>query len=67
MQCCCVNVFACYEDIKEQNLAKNLASFANQSLCSSLTMEQCSEFFREICFNTREYPQSHFELNKYFQ
>ena len=64
---CCVNVDTCYEGIRERDLGKIFVSFANQPLCSSLTMEQCSELFREMCFNTREYLDPHFDLDKYFQ
>ena len=64
---CCANVDTCYEGIKERDLGKIFASFVNQPLCSSLTMDQCAELFREMCYNTREYLDPHFQLDRYFQ
>jgi len=63
---CCLNVDTCYEGIKERDLGKIFASFANQPLCSSLTMDQCEALFREMCENTREYLEPHFNLDAYF-
>ena len=63
---CCANVDTCYEGIKERDLGKIFASFVNQPLCSSLTMEQCRELFREMCYNTREYLDPYFQLDLYF-
>jgi len=64
---CCVNVDTCYEGIRERNLGKIFASFANQPLCSSLTMEACQDLFREMCENTRSYLEPHFDLDGYFR
>jgi len=63
---CCMNVDTTYEGIKERDLGKIFAAFLNQPLCSSLTMEQCQELFREMCYNTREYLDPHFDLDAYF-
>ena len=50
----CANIDATYEGIKERDLGKIYAAFANQPLCNTLTMEQSMELFKEMCFNTRE-------------
>ena len=64
---CCLNVDTTYEGIKERDLSKLFAAFANQPLCSSLTMEQCEELFRQMCYNTREYLDPYFDLDAYFR
>jgi len=61
------NIDALCEGIRERDLSKVFASFANQPLCSSLTMEQCAQLFREMCFNTREYLDPYFDLDAYFR
>ena len=63
---CCVNVDNTYEGIKERDLGKLYAAFLNQPLCSSLTMAECQELFREMCYNTREYLDPWFDLDGYF-
>ena len=63
---CCVNVDNTYEGIKERDLGKLYAAFLNQPLCSSLTMDECQELFREMCYNTREYLDPWFDLDGYF-
>ena len=30
-------------------------------------MEQCEELFQEMCYNTREYLEPHFDLDGYFR
>lgn len=62
----CLNIDAAYEGIRERDLSKLFAAFANQPLCSSLTMEQCLTLFREMCYNTREYLDLWFDLDAYF-
>lgn len=63
----CVNVDTTYEGIKERNLGKIYAAFANQALCNTLTMEQSRELFKEMCYNTREYLDEYFDLDGYFK
>ena len=62
-----VNIDATYEGIKERDLGKIYAAFANQPLCDTLTMEQSEALFREMCRNTRAYLDPHFDLEQYFQ
>ena len=62
----CANIDATYEGIKERDLGKLYLAFANQPLCNTLTMEQSKELFKEMCFNTREYLDEYFALEKYF-
>ena len=62
-----VNIDATYEGIKERDLGKIYAAFANQPLCDTLTMEQSEALFREMCRNTRAYLDPYFDLEQYFQ
>ena len=62
----CLNIDTTYEGIKERDLGKIFAAFANQPLCSSLTHAQSKELFKEMCYNTREYLDPYFDLDKYF-
>ncbi len=62
----CANIDAAYEGIKERDLNKIYAAFANQPLCNTLTMGQSMELFGEMCFNTREYLDEYFELEGFF-
>lgn len=62
----CLNIDLTYEGIRERNLDKIFAAFLNQPLCSSLTMEDCRELFREMCLNTRAYLEPYFNLDTYF-
>jgi alpha-galactosidase len=63
----CVNIDTCYEGIKERNLQKIYASFANQALCSNLTLAESSALFQEMCLNTRAYLDPYYSLDEYFQ
>ena len=45
----------------------NPMSICVKTLCSSLTMEQCEELFRQMCYNTREYLDPYFDLDAYFR
>lgn len=58
----CVNIDTTYEGIKERDLGKIYAAFANQPLCGTLTMEQSEALFREMCQNTRAYLEAYFDL-----
>ena len=51
----CDNIDLVCEGIRERNLQKIFASFMNQALCSTLSMEEGEALFREMCENTREY------------
>ena len=62
----CANIDTTYEGIKHRNLGVIFSAFVNQPLCSSLTMDQCRELFREMCLNTRTYLEPHFDLERYF-
>ena len=62
----CLNIDTTYEGIKERDLSKIFAAFLNQPLCSSLTLEQARDLFREMCLNTRAYLDPHFDLDSYF-
>ncbi|MCH5249042.1 MAG: alpha-glucosidase/alpha-galactosidase [Lachnospiraceae bacterium] len=62
----CVNIDTAYEGIKERDLGKIYASFANQPLCGALSMDEEHELFKEMCFNTEEYIAPYFELEEYF-
>ncbi len=61
-----LNIDLTYEGIKERDLNKLYLAFANQPLCDSLTMDESKELFKEMCYNTREYLDDYFDLDKYF-
>ena len=61
------NIETTYLGIKNRDLSLLFSAFVNQPLCSSLTMEQCSQLFREMCLNTRAYLDPYFDLDSYFQ
>ena len=48
-------------------LDKIFAAFMNQALCGSLTWEEGEALFREMCENTRDYLEPHFDLEHFFQ
>ena len=62
----CLNIDATYEGIKERNLGKIYAAFADQPLCGHLTMEESFDLFRQMCYNTQEYLDSYYDLDAYF-
>ena len=62
----CLNIDATYEGIKERNLGKIYAAFADQPLCGHLTMEESFDLFRQMCYNTREYLDPYYDLDAYF-
>lgn len=64
---CCVNIDTTYEGIKERDLQKLYAAFANQPLCGGLTMDQSMALFQEMCYNTREYLDEFFPLDRFFR
>lgn len=64
---CCVNVDTSYEGIKQRDLGKIYLAFANQPLCSTLTMQQSMRLFEEMCYNTRAYLDEFFDLDGYFK
>lgn len=63
----CANIDTTYEGIKERDLDKIYAAFANQSLCSGLSMEESKALFKEMCYNTREYLDEYYDLDAYFE
>lgn len=63
----CLNIDALYEGITERDLDKIFASFIDQPLCSSLTLEEGFDLFKEMVMNTREYLDEYFlNLDEYF-
>ena len=62
----CVNIDTAYKGIKTRDLSLIFAAFVNQSLCSSLTRQQCRDLFREMCENTRAYLDAWFDLDTNF-
>ena len=62
----CSNIDLTYEGIKERNLGKLFAAFANQPLCGHLSMEEVAELFRQMCMNTRKYLDPYYDLDAYF-
>lgn len=62
----CSNIDLTYEGIKERDLGKLFAAFANQPLCGHLSMEEVAELFRQMCMNTRKYLDPYYDLDAYF-
>lgn len=62
----CVNIDTTYEGIKERNLGKIYAAFANQPLCGALSMDELMALFKEMCYNTEKYIAPYFKLEEYF-
>ena len=62
----CLNIDTTYEGIKERNLSKLYAAFADQPLCGHLTMEEAFDLFRQMCYNTREFLDPYYDLDAYF-
>ena len=47
------------EGIRERNMDKLFAAFIQQSLCSTLSLEEGRELFTQMCENTRQYLQDY--------
>ena len=62
----CLNIDTTYEGIKQRDLRKIYAAFADQPLCGSLTMEESFELFRQMCYNTRAYLDPYYDLDAFF-
>lgn len=61
-----LNIQTCYEGIKRRDLDEIFASFVNQPLCSTLTVDEARSLFQKMCQNTREYLDPYFDLDGYF-
>ena len=61
-----LNIHTCYEGIKRRDLDEIFASFVNQPLCSTLTVDEARSLFKKMCLNTREYLDPYFDLDGYF-
>lgn len=61
-----LNIQTCCEGIRRRDLDEVFASFVNQPLCSRLTVAEARSLFKEMCFNTRQYLDDYFDLEKYF-
>ena len=59
-----LNIETCYEGIKNRDFKKIFNSFVNQSLCSSLSIEDARELFKKMVLNTNEYLKDYYDLNK---
>ena len=58
------NIETTYQGIKARDLKLIFSAFVNQPLCSSLTVEQCRELFREMCLGTRTCLDPYFDLDR---
>ncbi len=56
------NVDLTCEGIAERDMDKLFAAFANQPLCSTLSLGDARELFTRMCRNTREYLDPYFKL-----
>ncbi len=62
-----LNIESCYEGIKRRDLDEIFASFADQPLCSRLTVDEARSLFKKMCFNTRAYLDEYYDLDGYFK
>ena len=60
------NIETCYKGIKNRDLDTIFESFTDQMLCRDLDKATAKRLFKEMCFNTREYLDPYFDLDKYF-
>lgn len=58
----CMNIDTTYQGIRERDEALIFSAFVNQPLCSSLTVEQCRELFRQMCHNTKAYLEPYYSF-----
>ena len=59
-----LNIETCYEGIKERDFKKIFASFMNQPLCSTLSIEDGRKLFKEMVLNTKDYLKDYYDLSK---
>jgi len=59
----CANIDTCYEGIRERDLDRIFQSFIQQPLCTSLSISQARDLFRQMCRNTREYLDPFFQID----
>ena len=62
-----LNIESCYNGIKHRDLDEIFASFVNQPLCSTLTVDEAHSLFKKMCLNTRGYLDDYFDLDGYFK
>lgn len=58
-----LNIETCYHGIKERNLEEIFASFVNQPLCSSLSVDEARELFGEMIGATAPYLKDFYDLS----
>lgn len=56
----CDNIDTLCDGIRQRNMEKIFASFANQSLCANLTLSQAENLFHTMCSNTKAYLSPYF-------
>ena len=61
-----MNVETTYLGIKKRDLNIIFRAFVDQPLCGNLSLEEAKELFKEMCYNTRDYLDKYFDLDKYF-
>ena len=60
----CINIDTTYQGIKERSEELIFSAFVNQPLCSSLTVAQCQDLFRQMCQNTKAYLEPYYSFIK---
>ena len=61
---CSNNIETLYEGIKNRDFNEIFASFANQPLCSNLSLDDAVGLFKEMCFKTEEYLKIYYNLEE---
>lgn len=62
----CMNIDVTYEGIKARDLNTIFQTFADQPLCGRLSLDEAMDLFREMCYNTRNYLDPYFDLDRHF-
>lgn len=57
------NIEECYDGIKRRDLNTIFNSFANQALCSTLTISEAEDLFKEMVLNTGNYLDEYYDLS----
>lgn len=61
----CLDIDADYIGIKERNLEKIFSVFANEPLCSNLSISDARELFKKMILNTRNYLDEYYDIDDF--
>lgn len=61
------NIEELYEGIKRRDFNRIFNAFVNQPLCSTLTLLEAKELFKEMVVKTRKYLDEYFDIDTFIQ